>query len=86
MKSPCYDGVTRLTRSKFVTGLATYLIDRVNLALKTWVTDEDVESSREVFVYRVYRKTFTVMDGSECADRGRMRGCWSIESHPPSIC
>ncbi|PVH92162.1 hypothetical protein DM02DRAFT_620102 [Periconia macrospinosa] len=76
MKSPCYDGVTRLTRSKFVTGLATYLIDRINLGSpRIRETDEDVESSREVFVYRVYRMTFTVMNGSECADRGRMRGC-----------
>ncbi|PVH91507.1 hypothetical protein DM02DRAFT_620494 [Periconia macrospinosa] len=53
------------------------LFDRVTLIqpLETREADEDGESSREVFVYRVYRKTFTVMNDSECADRGRMRGC-----------
>ncbi|PVH97239.1 hypothetical protein DM02DRAFT_616660 [Periconia macrospinosa] len=67
--------VTRFTLSKFATGLTTYLIDRVNLGSpRTREADEDGESSREVFVYRMYRKTFTVMNGSECTDRGWMRG------------
>ncbi|PVH91777.1 hypothetical protein DM02DRAFT_620326, partial [Periconia macrospinosa] len=54
----------------FLTGLATYLIDRVNLGSpRTRETDEDVESSREVFV------STSVMNSSEWADGRRVRGC-----------